>query len=287
MVFPQEPDFSVWDAIALGVVEGITEFLPVSSTGHLILASEMLDVHSSTFEVAIQGGAITAILFLYRDRLIQAFRGLVGRQRGEPGETGGTNLLVLLLVAALPAAVMGLLFEDVIDRYLFNSGTVVTTLILGGVLLIGLEGWLRHEKRVGIVLREMEAMTVRHAFIIGLFQCLALVPGTSRAAATIAGALILGFTRTAAAEFSFLVGLPILYGACLLKVVSRIDEVTGPMLPAILVATAVSFVSAALIVKPFVHFLRHHTFLPFGIYRIAVGLGLGVVWLTGWLTGPG
>lgn len=281
MIAPQEPAISLLDAIVLGIVEGLTEFLPVSSTGHLILVGELLDAHSATFEVAIQVGAISAILFLYRDRLFGALRSLFRPRAGS-----GTNLLVLLFVAALPAAAVGVVFEDMIDEYLFNSGTVVTTLVLGGVLLLVLERWLRHEKRVGIRLLEMEAMTVRHAFVIGLFQCLALIPGTSRAGATIAGALILGFTRPAAAEFSFLVGLPILYGACSLKVVSNFEEVMGPMLPALLVATAVSFVSAALIVKPFVDFLRGHTFKPFGYYRIALGLGLGLLWGLGWLGEP-
>lgn len=252
-----------WHALILGIVEGLTEFLPVSSTGHLIVANSWLGRSDPAMEVAIQAGAITAIVVLYWRRLFDALR-TVARPVGDR-----TNLLWLLLVAALPAAVVGILCGDWIEANLFSVRTVAWALILGGVVLWGLERW--YARRPQAASRPLEGMTLRHAFGIGVCQCLALIPGTSRSAATIAGGLVFGYARTAAAEFSFLVGLPILYGASLLKLRHDGARLTGPLLPDFLVATGVSFVTALLVVGPFVAFLRRHTFVPFAIYRIAFG----------------
>lgn len=272
---PEPTGVDWWFSIAMGLVEGVTEFLPVSSTGHLIITSHLFNKSNPSFEVGIQLGAISAILLLYRQRLVDAARAILG------GSSGGSrcNLLVLILVAAIPAAVVGLLFEKRIEAALFNNFTVGCTLILGGIALWGLE--ILHDRRgtPEAELPGLEQMSPRQALWVGVVQCLALIPGTSRSGASIAGGMLCGLSRTAAAEFSFLVGLPILYGAGLLKLVKDWELLTaGPNLTEFVVATAVSFVSAALVVGPFVRFLQKHSFRSFAVYRVAAGI-LILVWL--------
>lgn len=269
---------TLWQALVLGLVEGITEFLPVSSTGHLIVAQRLLGMPGgegdNVFAIGIQMGAITAVLVLYWRRLLQAARTCLRPEAGKP------NLLWSIALAAFPAALLGLLADDWIDAHLFSSSVVATTMIVGGALLLGLERWLRG--RSGSA-RELDQLGYRTAIVIGLFQCLALVPGTSRSAATIAGALLLGLSRTAAAEFSFLVGLPILYGASLYKLAKHRDALAGDALPPFLVGTLVAFLSALVVVRPFVAFLRQHTFAPFAWYRLAAGALLAAAIAAGWI----
>lgn len=257
----------VLQSLLLGVVEGVTEFLPVSSTGHLIALNAWLGRSDPAMEIAIQAGAIAAIALLYWRRLFAAVRAL------RPGAGGGRpNLFALLLVAALPAAVLGLLLEDAISEQFFSTSTVAIALIVGGVLLWTLERWQRTRLAVaGQPGDVVETITLRQALLIGLWQCLALVPGTSRSGATIAGGMLVGCSRTAAAEFSFLVGLPILFGASALKFVKDADRLTGPLLHDFLIASVAAFVTALAVVVPFVAFLRRHTFVPFAVYRIAFG----------------
>ena len=266
------------DAVVLGLVEGLTEFLPVSSTGHLIVAQRALGLPAgaaeNAFAVGIQMGAITAILVLYWRRLWDALRTIL-----RPVE-GRRNLLLQIAVAAFPAALLGLLCDDWIDRHLFSTRVVAATLLIGGVLLLWLERWLagREPNLAGL-----PAMSYRAALAIGLWQCLALVPGTSRAGATIGGALLLGLSRTAAAEFSFLVGLPILYGASVYKLVAARDALTAEMWQPLAIGTVVSFVAALAVVQPFVTFVRRHSFAPFAWYRIVAGAVLFVLLAVGWL----
>jgi undecaprenyl-diphosphatase len=263
---------SLFDALVLGLVEGITEFLPISSTGHLIVAQRLLGLTAGAanneFAIGIQMGAITAILVIYWRRLYDAARTALRPAPGVP------NLLWQIALAAFPAAFVGLCFDDWIDEHLFSVPVVALTMVIGGVLLLWLE---RHLGAQGRQPTELDAMPYRTALWIGLFQCLALVPGTSRSAATIGGALLFGLSRTAAAEFSFLVGLPILYGASLWKLVRSRDLLSDDVLLPFLVGTLVSFLSALVVVRPFVRFLRRNTFAPFAWYRIAVGLLLGVL----------
>ncbi len=257
-------------SLVLGAVEGLTEFLPVSSTGHLIVANRLLGGEDPAYEVAIQAGAITAIAVVYRAKLWTAAKRLFAR-----GEGATSNLLVLLVVAAVPAAVAGLLLDHWITSLLFNPTTVGLTLLIGGVALLWIERWLAKREAAGDPPRhEVEAMTLRQAIVIGLFQCLALVPGTSRSGATIAGGLLIGFRRAAAAEFSFLVGLPILYGACSLKIAEHWERMTGPLATDLLVGSVASFATALVVVGPFVRFLQKHTFVPFGWYRIVAGAAI-------------
>lgn len=276
-----EPDgepLTLLQALVLGLVEGVTEFLPVSSTGHLIVAQRLLGLPGgegdNVFAIGIQMGAITAVLVLYWRRLLGAARTCL---RPEPGKP---NLLWTIALAAFPAALLGLLCDDWIDAHLFSSGVVAATMVVGGVLLLALERWLRGRT---LAPRELDQLGYGTAVVIGLFQCLALVPGTSRSAATIAGALLLGLSRTAAAEFSFLVGLPILYGASLYKLAKHREALAGDALAPFLVGTLVAFLSALVVVRPFVAFLRAHTFAPFAWYRLAAGALLAAVVAAGWL----
>lgn len=268
-----------FEATVLGIVEGLTEFLPVSSTGHLIVAQRMLGLPegdtSNTFAIGIQIGAITAILVLYWRRLLDAMRTVASPQTGKP------NLLWQIVIAAIPAVVVGLLLEEWIDTHLFSARVVAYTLVVGGVLLLVLERFLKGRPAA---IDELSSMSYRQAFYIGLWQCLALVPGTSRSGATIGGALVLGMSRTAAAEFSFLVGLPILYGASLYKLFKMRDELSSDMAMPFVVGTVVSFLAAIAVVKPFVAFLRRHNFVPFAWYRIVVGVALIVLIGTGYLS---
>lgn len=267
-----------FQATVLGLVEGLTEFLPVSSTGHLIVAQRLLglpdDAGNNLFAIGIQMGAITAILVLYWRRLFDAARTVLRPAQGAP------NLLWQIVVAAFPAALLGLLADDWIDAHLFSSKVVAATMVVGGVLLLWLERARPHDGPFG---RELSAMSYRTALLVGLFQCLALVPGTSRSAATIGGALLLGLSRTAAAEFSFLVGLPILYGASGYKLVKSGHLLQGDQLAPFLIGTVVAFLSALVVVRPFVGFLRRHTFAPFAWYRIVGGTLLAAACWSGFL----
>lgn len=264
------------DSIVLGIVEGLTEFLPISSTGHLIVANRLLGGSNPNYEVVIQAGAITAIVVLYHRRLRTALSNLFG----SPDAAGSPNLFFLLLTASIPAVAIGLSYKDWIEAMLFNPVVVGSTMVLGGFVLIWLERWL---KAKGAEARPLERIGYRDAFLIGVFQVLAMIPGTSRSGATIAGAMVLGFSRTAAAEFSFLLGLPILYGACLKVLYDDWDQLTGPLLDDVLIGSVASFISALFIVVPFVRFLQRHDFVPFAIYRIVVGVIVLGLALSGFL----
>jgi undecaprenyl-diphosphatase len=270
-MLPSEPGSAgVLHSLVLGVVEGITEFLPISSTGHLIVANALLGRSDPSFEVAIQAGAITAILALYWRQLLRALLDLRAR-----AASAGRNLLVLIAVAAIPATAVGLSFEDAIEARLFNPLTVAVTLVLGGFGLLALEWYLEQRERAGRPRSsDLSALSLSQALVIGCWQVLALIPGTSRAGATIAGGLMTGLSRSAAAEFSFLVGLPILYGACVLKVGQDFARLSGPLLPELLLAAAAAFVSALLVVGPFVRFLQRHSFRPFAWYRVVAGAAI-------------
>ncbi len=282
-------------AAILGLVEGITEYLPISSTGHLILTSWLLGLDSpdvkesvDVFNIVIQGGAILAVLGLYWPRVLQMIKGLLGRN------AVGLKLAINIIVAFLPAAVLGVLLDDYIDAHLFAPIPVVAALALGGVWMIGIDIWYK-KRNAGkhLALEDapgepgtIESLTVMQALMIGFFQCFAMWPGTSRSMMTIAGGMMLGLKPKQAAEFSFLLGLPTLGGACCYKALKNHEQLAAlgvtPMVIGILVAT----ISAALAVKWLVAFLNKHGLTAFGIYRLilaAVFGGLvfgGVVTLT-------
>lgn len=278
------------DAILLGLVEGLTEFVPVSSTGHLIIASAMLGLDKDpaskqavdAFNVVIQGGAILAVLGLYSRRVLQMLRGLVGR------DEAGRRLLLNLIVAFIPAAVLGVLLDDWIEARLFSPGPVVAALAVGGAWMLMLDR--RDRRRAARGFEEsgltIDTMTWKHALGIGLFQVVAMWPGTSRSMMTIAGASTLGMRRKEAAEFSFLLGLPTLGGACVYKLakdLAHARDTGGPNMFETLgwvnvaIGIAVATVSAAFAVRWLVAFLTRHGLGVFGAYRIGLAILLGVL----------
>ena len=270
-----------WQAAVLGLVEGITEYLPVSSTGHLILTSALLHVdHPETKEaldtylVVVQGGAILAVVLLYWPRVVQMVRGLLGR------DPAGARLLRNLVVAFLPAAVAGALLGKVVKATLFSAWPVLAALAAGGVWMI----WL--DRREGRGAADVSTISWRTALGIGLFQVLALWPGTSRSMVTIGGGMLLGLQAVAAAEFSFLLGLPTLGAACLHDLAGNLRH-AGPSMfdqlghGATALGVVIATVSAAIAVRWLVSFLTRHGLAVFGWYRIALSAVLAALIVTG------
>ncbi|MDP1570002.1 MAG: undecaprenyl-diphosphate phosphatase [Vicinamibacterales bacterium] len=252
----------VFIAVILGLVEGATEFVPVSSTGHLIVASDWLGYvgdQADTFVIFIQLGAILAIVWLYRATLVENVRGW----NREPGWRFFTNLAI----AFLPAAIAGLLFSGAIKTYLFNPLTVAGALIVGGIVILVIERW-QPPTRVATV----EAIPWRLALGVGLAQVLALFPGVSRSGATILGGYSLGLSRRAATEFSFFLAIPVMCAATVYDLIGSRDVLSLADLPMFAVGFAVSFVSALVVVRRFVTFVSGHTFAWFAWYRILFGL---------------
>ena len=256
------PDL-LWKAAVLGLVEGATEFVPVSSTGHLILVSNWLhlvDERAKTFDIFIQLGAILAVVWLYRRRL----GGAVVSAGGNPESR---QFLLNLLIAFLPAAIIGFLAHDWIKARLFNPEVVIAALIAGGVLILLIEHWCPRE-----MIDDVNRVPPRSALGIGLAQVLSLVPGTSRSGATIMGGYALGLSRVAATEFSFFLAIPVMLAATgydLLKSWSVLSRADVPMF---LVGFAVSFLSALVVVKALLRFVSGHSFRVFAWYRIALGV---------------
>ena len=261
---------NLFDAMVLGMTEGLTEFLPISSTGHLILASRCLGLSGEaikTFDIVIQAGALGAVIGLYRDRIAVLLRGFF------KGERHGLLLLRNLTVSFIPAAVAGALLRHPIKATLFGVRPVAIALAAGGVFMIGLDLWLLRRGRRHR--QGLESMTFRQALVIGLAQCLSLWPGTSRAMVTIAAGLILGLPPVAAAEYSFLLAIPTLGAATLLD-----GFVGGAVLfrDAGLLAVAVGFLSSAVAafgaVTAFVRCLNRYGLAPFGWYRLGLAIAV-------------
>jgi undecaprenyl-diphosphatase len=271
-----------WQAVVLGVVEGITEYLPVSSTGHLILVVSLLgldrpDAKSAldAYSVVIQGGAIFAVVGLYWPRVLALLRGVLGR------EPAGLRLLVNLVLGFLPSALLGVALEDTIDAHLFRPLPVLAALAGGGAFMIALDRW--RARRGERPERTIDQLEWRHALAIGALQCLALWPGTSRSMTTIVGGLLVGLRPRAAAEFSFLLGLPTLGAACVWKLLRHGDQVAQLGTSSVLLGIAVATVSAALAVRWLVGFLNRHGLAPFGWYRLGLASVLGICVWVGWV----
>lgn len=277
-------------AIILGVIEGLTEYLPVSSTGHLILAADAMHLGGyahdengelvsgplgpimepapaiNAFNIVIQIGAILAVVGLYFRRICEMGNGLIGR------DSKGRKLFINLVVAFIPAAVFGLLFDDAIEAYLFSPLTVAIALAVGGVVMILASKFYRRDKAH---LQDVHDLTIRCALIIGFVQCLAMWPGTSRSMVTILAGLGVGLSMTAAAEFSFLLALPTLTAATLYKMVTQWDCLSASAgLPTLLTGILISTVVAAISVKFLLKYLTRHGLTPFGIYRIVLAAGV-------------
>ncbi|MES2986694.1 MAG: undecaprenyl-diphosphate phosphatase [Pseudomonadota bacterium] len=257
-------------AILLGIVEGITEFLPVSSTGHLILATELMGYDAAkwaVFNIAIQPGAILAIVVLYWRTFLTVTRGLF---RWEPNSV---KFVRNLLIAFIPAVALGLLLADQIDALLENAVIVAWALIVGGVAILIVERFAKTENVFGIA-----GVSLSQSVKIGLVQCIAMIPGVSRSGATIMGAMAFGIDRRTAADFSFFLALPTLSGATVLQLYKHRDAITADSMGLIAVGFVVSFVVALAVVKAFLAVVTKHGFAPFAWYRIIAG-GAALIWL--------
>ena len=267
-------------AVVMGIVEGITEFLPISSTGYLILSADIMGFwtkeKADLFIVVIQLGAILAVIYDYWGRLWGALMGLItGKSEGiaNPRQLG-----LSLIVATIPVMILGFNFADEIKMYLFNPYTVAIMLIIGGLLIFYVE-----KRPKPIIAHEAEEVTLKTALIIGLFQCLALIPGTSRSGSTIIGALWLGVSRKAAAEFSFFLGIPVIVGAGLLDLLKHRDALSTTEDWLVLgIGTAVSFIVALLCIRWLVAWVSQRDFTIFAWLRIVTGI---IVLIAAWAFG--
>lgn len=261
-------------AAILGVVEGLTEFLPVSSTGHMIIVGHLLGFEgdtAKTFEVVIQLGSILAVVVMFWRRLF----GLIGIHFGKvPHEGTGKGRLTLghILLGMIPAVVLGLIFHDII-KSLFNPINVMYALVVGGVLLIAAECLKPKEPRAP----GLDDMTYRQAFMIGCFQCLALWPGFSRSGATISGGMLMGVSRYAASEFSFLLAVPMMMGATALDLYKSWKFLSASDIPMFAVGFVTAFIVALVAIKTFLQLIKRISFIPFAIYRFIVAAAVYVV----------
>jgi undecaprenyl-diphosphatase len=261
----------------MGIVEGLTEFLPISSTGHLILAGHLLGFRGATgkvFEIAIQTGAIVAVILVYRERLRATLAGLGSDARAQ-------RFARNVAIGFAPAAVLGLLFGHVVQEHLFTPHVVATTFILGGLVIL----WAERRQAAARIARvaTVDEMSATDALKVGLAQCLALVPGTSRSGATIIGGMLFGLDRKAATEFSFFLSIPTLIGAGVWSLWKERALLTLADLPVFAVGLVFAFASAWVCVRWLLRYVSTHTFVPFAWYRIAFGVVVLATAALGWI----
>lgn len=262
-------------AAIMGIVEGLTEFLPISSTGHLILAGSLLNFvgeKAKVFEIAVQTGAMFAVVWEYRQRLASTIRG-IGR------EPQARRFALNVLIAFIPAVVLGLTFGKYIKAHLFHPVPVAMAFIIGGLIILWVEN--RHKRLYGEMdlaggrrarVETVDDMTPLDALKVGLLQCLAMIPGTSRSGSTIIGGLVLGLSRKAATEFSFYLGIPTLMGAGAYSVLKQRDALSWADVPMFAVGLVFAFVSALLCIRWLIRYISSHDFKIFAWYRIAFGI---------------
>jgi undecaprenyl-diphosphatase len=254
-------------ALILGIVEGLTEFLPVSSTGHLIVAGSLLGYtgeQAKVFEIVIQAGAILAVCWEYRARLVAAVVGLPTRPEAQ-------RFVFNLLLAFLPAAILGLLFSKLIKRHLFAPVPVALAFVVGALVIL----WAERRQRVApstIRIDSVDAMRWPDALKVGIAQAFALIPGTSRSGATIIGGMLFGLSRPAATEFSFFLAIPTLFAACIYEFVRNRALLSTADLQAFGIGFVAAFISAFLCVRWLIRYVSRHDFVPFAWYRIAFGI---------------
>lgn len=261
--------------IILGIVEGITEWLPISSTGHLILVDEfmklnMSDAFKEMFDVLVQLGAILAVVVIYFKKLLPV--DMVNKEDNSRKLAWNKDKLILwckILVASLPAAIIGLPFNDKIDELFYNAPTVAVMLIVYGIAFIIVEK-LHNGKEFKI--NDIGSITFKTAALIGIFQVLALIPGTSRSGATIVGAMIIGVGRTAAAEFTFYLAIPVMFGASLLKLIKFGFAFTTAEAAALILGMVIAFVVSIIAIRFLMGYIKKHDFTVFGWYRIIIGI---------------
>lgn len=270
---------TILESIILAIVEGLTEFLPVSSTGHMMLTEGLMGMQSTAylkaFTVMIQFGTILSVLVYYWRRFIPW--GHSAEVVAERGGLSGWSLYLLMLVGCLPAAVLGLLLNEVVDTLLGNLWVVVVMLFVGGCLMIYVDKLFEHNTATRV--------TPKRALIIGLYQCIAMIPGTSRSMATICGGMQQGLTRTQAAEFSFFLAIPTMFGATLLQAYKLYKDsgwaVYEEHWQTLLIGNVVGFVVALLAIKYFIGFVGRYGFKAFGYYRIALAIVFALLMLLG------
>ncbi|WP_281951649.1 undecaprenyl-diphosphate phosphatase [Nitrosophilus kaiyonis] len=242
-------------AIIFGIVEGLTEFLPVSSTGHMILASKLMGIEQTSFqksfEVIIQLGSILAVVYAFKDKIFH-----------------NLNLWKKLIVGFIPTGILGFTLYKII-KSLFAPSTVAYMLVIGGVIFLLVEYFYKEKEHH---IENVENVSYIQAFLIGIFQSFAMIPGTSRSGATIIGGLLIGLKRKAAAEFSFLLAVPTMFAATGYDILKHFNEFELSNITALTVGFLTSFFVALIIIKWFLNFIKKHTFIPFGIYRIIIGL---------------
>lgn len=264
--------FTLLKAIILGLVEGLTEFAPVSSTGHMIIVDDMwlkseeflTKYVANTFKVVIQLGSILAAVVVFKDKFVE----MLGLSRRRTLMKNKINRLRLshVIVGLIPAAVLGFLFEDYIDEHLFSTATVIWALVAGALLMI-LADWLR--PRVPKT-RTVDQITYKQALLMGLFQCLALWPGFSRSGATISGGILVGMSHRAAADFTFIMAVPIMAGASGLSLIKNLEYFTPEVLPFFLVGFISAFFFALIAIRFFLQIIDRIKLVPFALYRIAL-----------------
>lgn len=264
--------WNIFVAFVLGLVEGLTEFAPVSSTGHMIIVDDTL-LHSkelfspevaNTFKVVIQLGSILAAVIVFKDR----FLSLLGLKKMSPDGNGPGHKLRLsqVIVGLLPAAVLGLIFEDYIDEYLFSIHTVLIGLVAGALLMIAADWFRPGRPKVTTV----DQMTYKQAFLIGLFQCIALWPGFSRSGSTISGGVLLGLSHRAASDFTFIMAVPVMAGASFLSLLKHWQYITADSLPFFITGFISAFLFALLAIRFFLKLINRIKLVPFALYRIAL-----------------
>ncbi|MEE1886540.1 undecaprenyl-diphosphate phosphatase [Pseudomonas carassii] len=266
--------WSALQAIILGVVEGLTEFLPISSTGHQIIVADLIGFggeRAMAFNIIIQLGAILAVVWEFRRKIFDVVLGL-------PTQVPARRFTANLLIAFFPAVVLGVLFADLIHEYLFNPVTVAAALVVGGVIMLWAE---RRQHRVEV--DHVDDMRWSHALKIGFVQCLAMIPGTSRSGSTIIGGLLFGLSRKAATEFSFFLAMPTMVGAAVYSGYKYRELFQPGDLPVFALGFVVSFIFAMIAVRGLLKFIANHSYAVFAWYRIAFGLLILATWEFGWV----
>jgi undecaprenyl-diphosphatase len=262
-------------AAIMGIVEGLTEFLPISSTGHLILAGSLLgfvDAKAKVFDIAIQTGAIFAVILVYWQKIRETLASL-------PTEKKAQQFALYVLIGFVPAVILGLLLGKAIKANLFTPVVVASTFIIGGFIIL----WAEKRQQTAVRVQTVDDMSALDAIKVGLVQCLALVPGTSRSGATIIGGMLLGLSRKAATDFSFFLAMPTLIGAGAYSLYKERAVLSAADIPMFAVGLLFSFISAWLCVRWLLRYISTHNFVPFAWYRIVFGIIVLITAYTGWV----